>query len=278
MGFPIGLPSEEQPDGTWVGMTPEGIQRVLGNMYDTSGVLPGNRAETKVSGTSSWAYEIPSLAAFMWVSYADRKGLLVPVEAETIPVSAPVGGAARTDVIYVDSTGVVQVAEGRSSAPSGVTIDRMAIPAGASNTRGATSTWDTDYAIPAGASLGRLAHWADPGGGAAGTDRVTRHTQRFHVPSDRLLRVDVTSTIKSAVSSGRGGMGVILEIDGTWVRAMSCAYDDAWRTYGASWVAEVAEGAHTVEVITQWNTGDTYQLATGQSRTEVSVWDMGVAE
>ena len=276
MGFPIGLPSEQLPDGSWVGTTPEGIQRALGNMYDSSGVLPGNRTATKVSGTSGWAYNVPALTAFMWISYASRRGVLVPVEAETVPVSAPVGGASRTDTIYIDLDGVVKVAEGATSAPGGVTIDRMVIPAGAANTQGATSTWDTDYAIPAGASLGRLVYWSDPGGGAAGKSRTVRHTQRFHVPSDRLFRIDVTSTIKAATANGTGAMGMTISIDGTWVRSMSCAYDNAWRTYGASWSSGVTEGAHTIEIATAWDTGDTYQLATGQSRTEVSLWDMGV--
>lgn len=277
MAAPIGMPSTKLADGTWVGMTPEGLQRAIGSMYVSSGILPGNRTATKVSGTATWAYKVPALTAFMWVSYASRRAVLVPVEEETIPIKAPTAGASRTDVIYIDTSGTVKVAEGATKAPGGVEIDRVVIPAGATNTQGITSTWDTRYAIPAGASLGRLAHWVDPGGGAAGTSKVTRYTKRFYVPTDRLVRVDLTSTIKAAIATGVGAMATTVSIDGTWARSMSCNYDNRWQTYGASWSSGVSEGEHTVSVTTAWSTGDTYQLsANNSSPTEFSLWDMGV--
>lgn len=275
MAHPIGLPSEQLPDGSWVGMTPEGIQRVIGQMYMSSGIVPGNRTETRVKGTTGWSYQVPALSAFMWISYASRRGVLVPVEAESIPIPAPTGGASRTDVIYISLAGVVKVATGKTAAPEGVVIDRMVIPAGATNTQGAVSNWDIQYAIPSGASLGRMAFWTDPGGGAAGTAAVRRYTKRFYLPSDRLFRIDLTSTIKAATPTGKGAMGVNVQIDGTWMRSMSCSYDNSWRTYGSTWSSGLSVGAHTVEVFTAWDTGDTYQLATGASATEFSLWDMG---
>lgn len=277
MGFPIGLPSEQLPDGTWVGTTPEGIQRALGSMYSGPGVLPGNRTATKASGTSGWAYKVPALTAFMWISHAERRGVLVPVEAETVPVSAPVGGAARTDTIYIDLDGVVKVAEGKTKAPAGVTIDRMAVPAGATNTQGATSTWDTDYAIPAGASLGRLAYWQDPAGGAANQSKVTRYTKRIYVPSDRLVRVDLNTTIRAAggVTGTSGRMAFGVSINGVWSRSMSCVYGPYYDTRSASWSTGVSEGANEVTVWTEGYGGTAWEFAPGQAVTEFSLWDMG---
>ncbi len=277
MAHPIGLPSEELADGTWVGMTPEGIQRVIGSQYTSSGILPGNRTVTKVKGTSGWAYQVPALTAFMWISYASRRGVLVPVEAETIPVSAPVGGASRTDVIYIDMSGTVKVAEGATKAPAGVEIDRMVIPAGAKNTQGAVSNWDTQYAIPAGASLGRLGYWRDPGGGAASMNETVRYAGRFVVPSDRLIRVDLMSTLRSAVSTKPGRCEIVVRIDGTWTRAVAAHHDGEWRTYSGSWSTGVLEGSHTIEVLTKGYGTGTWQFnSDGKFPTEFSLWDMGV--
>lgn len=277
MGFPIGLPSTQLGDGSWEGFTPEGLQRAIGAMYNASGIVPGNYTSLGAKGGTGWTYTIPAMTVFMWISYASRRGILVPIESETLTVSAPTGGAARTDVIYVSTDGIVKVAEGATSAPSGVVLDRMVIPAGAANTQGATSNWDTVYAIPSGASLGRMAHWESASGFVADKNRVTRHTQRFYLPSDRVLRLDATSTIKAATASGTGAMGLIISVDGTWERAMSCSYTNAWHTFGSSWSAELPAGAHEITVATKWDTGDAYQLAGGISRTEVSLWDMGVS-
>ena len=278
MGHPIGLPSEELADGTWVGTTPEDVQLAIGQMYQNAGILPGNRATSRVKGTSGWSYAVPSLVAFVWTSYAARRAVLVPVEADTLPVSAPTGGAARTDTIYVGSNGVVKIAQG-SSAPGGaVVIDRMVIPAGATNTQGATSNWDITYAIPTGASLGQLVHWDIPAGtysGATGKD-IIRHTKRFTVPTDRLVRVEISVSTQST-SSANGWSAIGVEIDGTWRRALHAAYDGREETRSAVWTAELPAGAHTLTVFTVHFAGTAFKTAPLASASEVNVWDAGVA-
>ena len=279
MAFPIGLPSEEQPDGTWVGTTPQGIQRVIGSMYQNSGILPGNRTSAKVSGTSSWAYAVPSLTAFMWTSYASRLGVLVPIDAETIPVSAPVGGASRTDTIYCDLDGVVKVAEGATAAPAGLEIDRMVIPAGAVNTQGATSNWDTRYAIPAGASLGMLAKYEFPNNTRppANGSYDFVYTKRFTVPTDRLVRIEAGVTLESInTSPGRGAIGI--QIDGTYQKAFHASYDNRNQTGGCVWTTEVSEGAHTFSVFTTHFSGSVFKTVGSATASEVTLWDAGVAQ
>ena len=280
MAFPIGLPSEEQPDGTWVGTTPQGIQRVIGSMYQNSGILPGNRTKYKVEGTTSWAYRVPSLTAFMWTSYASRLGVLVPIDEETIPISAPVGGATRTDTIYCDLDGVVKVAEGATAAPEGVEIDRVVIPAGATNTQGITSNWDTRYAIPAGASLGMLAKYEFPNNTRpptpGGSDHVV-YTKRFTVPTDRLVRIEMGVTLESVSSAGgRGAIGI--EIDGTYRKALHASYDGRNETNAGVWTTEVSEGAHTFTVFIRHFDGVPFKTLASASASEVTLWDAGVAQ
>jgi len=243
-------------------------------MYMNAGILPGNRVSSRVEGTTAWSYKVPALTAFMWTSYASRQGVLVPVEAETIPVSAPVGGASRTDTIYIDLAGVVKVAEGKTSAPSGVEIDRMVIPAGATNTRGAVSNWDIKYAIPTGASLGRLAYWAHPGSGTIKKPEVTHYTKRFYVPSDRLIKLDMGTTLKSAANAG-GRAEFIVNIDGVWERRLACHHDANWRSYHGSWSTGVSVGEHTITVKTQGFGADDWTFNSSGFRTEFSLWDMG---
>ena len=278
MGHPIGLPSEELADGTWVGTTPEDVQLAIGQMYQNAGILPGDQAVSRVKGTTGWSYAVPSLVAFIWTSRAARRAVLVPVEAETLPVSAPVGGAARTDTIYVGSDGVVKIAQGANAPGGAVVIDRMVIPAGATNTQGAVSNWDIVYAIPTGASLGRLAFWSSPGRTASNQTAVTVYTKRFFVPTDRLVRVDLNTTIRAAGGatgkSGRMAFGV--RIDGGWARSLSAVYDHRYDTRSASWSTGVSGGSHTIEVWTQGCGGDPWEFTAGQASTEFSRWDMGV--
>lgn len=274
MAHPLGLPSEQLPDGSWAGTTPQGIQRVLGQMYMNAGIVPGNRTEHRVVGTTGWSYDVPALTAFMWISHSARRGVLVPVEAETIPVSAPVGGASRTDTIYIDLDGVVKVAEGKTSAPAGVEIDRMVIPAGATNTRGAVSNWDIKYAIPTGASLGRLAFWAHPGSGTVKKPVTTQFTKRFYVPSDRLIKLDMGTTLRATGSAG-GRAEFLIDIDGGWQRNLACHHDSQWRSYHGSWSTGVSVGEHTVTVKTQGYGTDDWTFNTNNFRTEFSLWDMG---
>ena len=290
MAHPIGLPSEQLPDGSWVGMTPEGIQIAVGQMYHNAGVVPGDRAEARVKGTTSWAYAVPSLTAFVWTSLASRRAVLVPVEAETLPVSAPVGGAARTDTIYVRSDGVVRIAEGKTEAPGGsVVIDRMVIPAGATNTRGATSNWDIEYAIPAGASLGRLLHW-DGTGTTQWTETMptTRFTGRFSLPTDRVVRLEQIATLTTPDKAKNlpHYVAFTYKIDGSsWVKRAYFQADPTRQTRSVSMSIELPAGAHTLEVQThirsfngeQTGIDKIYVSESWDSALEMSLWDAGVA-
>lgn len=270
MGYPWG--KAPLADGT--GTTPADMQRIIGAQYMSAGVLPNGGLT--VEGTSGMAYKVAAGAAFMWTSSASRLGMLVPVDEVTVnTVPAPATGS-RVDTIYVDGGGAVRVVQG-ATIPSGVAIARFTVPAGITATTAAQQSIDRNFAIHTGASLGRLTRWVDPGGGAASMAEVTRHSSRFHLPSDRLVRIDLTTTLKSATSTP-GGMYIEVEIQnsaGSWVRRMDVAHIPNWDTRSANWSVGTAEGPNTIIVRTKGTHGGTWTYSTGSSATELSVWDVG---
>ena len=277
MAHPLGQPSVEVSPGVWEGTTPAGLRRIIGSSFMSSGLL-ADRTTDRVSGTSGWAYKVPSGAGFAWLTWNAKQGILIPWEETTLNVSPPSGGASRTDVIYVGGDGVLKVREGANTPPaSELVIDRMVIPAGATNTSGATSNYDIKWAIPAGGSLGLLAsHEVPAGNQSSSTEPRTIYTGRFTVPSDRIVRVDLTTCLRSVDSSpGKGAMVIV--IDGTYRRALFASYDSGFNTIAGSWSTTLAEGAHTIELHTLRQSGSAFRTAAGGTTTELNVWDVGVS-
>ena len=274
MGYPLG--KAPLADGT--GTTPTDMQRIIGAQYMNSGLLPNGGLE--VTGTSSMSYAVTAGAVFMWTSFASKLGMLVPVEATTVQTNPAPSTGSRTDTIYVDGDGAVRVAIGSSNIPSGVAIARFTVPAGITATKSATQSIDRNFAIPAGASLGRLAQWRDPGGGVVGSAETTRFTGRFHLPSDRVIRADMTTTIKSSGSTsgtaqfslsfvGPGGAGS--------TRRMLAAHTPNWNTNAATWSFVATEGDYTVTVKTKNYSGGSFIFGnSSELLTEMNLWDAGV--
>ena len=294
MAHAIGMPSEQLEDGTWVGMTPLGLQRVIGQMYWNDGIIPGNRTQSRVKGTTGWAYAVPSGAAFVWSSAAERRGVLVPFEAETIAVSPPSSGSSRTDVIYIGMDGLVRVAEGRTAntAPAGgVVIDRMVIPAGATNTQGATSNFDIRYAIPTGTSLGQLHHFHDPKDGVKGNVApMTLGTGRFTLPSDRIIRFDMLHCLSAIQPSStdqpsaaiRWRLYIDDQIETTFTTRVTRA---APQTNQMSYYKELSVGTHKVHYVQDQieglsGPGWRHHKGGGDAwpGNRFEVWDAGVAD
>lgn len=279
MATPLGQPSVEVSPGIWEGTTPAGLRRIIGSSYMSSGLLAD--ADTgRVEGTSGWAYNVPAGAGFAWLTYASREGILIPWEDQVLEISAPSGGASRTDVIYVGADGVVKVREGASGPPrQELVLDRMVIPAGATNAASATSNFDINWAIPAGGSLGRLAHYQFPAGNhlSTTTGKVV-YAGRFTVPSDRIIRIDLTACIAS-ITGGTAGKGSIgINLDGTFERQIFGTHEvDEFNTISATWSTEVTAGAHTIEVSTLRQSGSSFRTAAGRTTSEMNIWDVGVA-
>lgn len=274
MGYPLG--KAPLADGT--GTTPADLQRIIGAQYMNSGLLPNGGLT--VTGTSGMAYAVTAGAVFMWTSSVAKLGMLVPVEGTTVQTNPAPSTGSRTDTVYVDGDGAVRVAIGSSNIPSGVAIAKFTVPAGITATTSATQSIDRNFAIPAGASLGRLAQWRDPGGSVVGASEVTRFTGRFHLPSDRIIRADMTTTIRSNTSTpgtaqfelsftGPGGSGS--------TRRMLAAHTPNWNTNAATWSFVATEGDYTVTVKTKSYAGGAFLFGNSSDLlTEMNLWDAGV--
>lgn len=273
MGYP--WPKAPLADGT--GTTSTDMQRIIGSQYMSSGVLPNGGLT--VEGTSGMAYKVNSGACFMWTSYASRLGMLVPVDATTVNTAAAPSTGSRIDTVYVDGDGAVRVVQG-TAIPSGVAIARFTVPAGITATTAAQQSIDRNFAIATGGTLGRLARWSEPGGVEVGPSEFTRYVGRFNVPSDRLIRADVTTTIKSSTATpgtaqfevsfvGPSGPGS--------TRRMLAAHTENWNTNAANWSFNAPEGAWTVTVKTKVYAGGRFIFGnSSELLTEMNLWDMGV--
>lgn len=281
MGYPLGkapikigeAPAPETVD-ILQGTTPADMQRIIGAQYMNNGIIPNGGL--RVEGTSSMAYKVNAGVAFMWTSSAAKTGILVPVEetvVETVP--APATGS-RTDVIYVDTLGVVHVAQA-STHPTGIQIARFTVPAGITATSAAQQRIDRSFAVPTGGALGRMAHWSDPGGGAATMQESTKTVERFVLPSDRLVEIRVSTTLRSVAGPGSMYFDMTLESPAGQVRRrLDVAHTPDWDTRSASWSFGTGAGENVLTVKTVGTKGGTWQFSSGGSVTEVSLWDQGV--
>lgn len=287
MAFPVGKPSTEVTPGVWQGTTPEGLQRWLGSQYMNTGIIPGKNIGT-VSGTSSWSYAYDAGCAFMYVSQASGNGIMVPFEKGTVPTSPAPSTGTRNDVIYVDTNGVVRVAQGANNAPQGVVLDRRSVSAGATSTNSSVSNWDKSFSIPAGASLGRLHHFHDPANNIFGNiSPMTLGTGRFSLPSDRLIRFDLTHCISAEqdgdMSSGEASvMRWRVYVDNKLEIAFTTRAEwDNPQTNFMSFTKQLSEGAHTVHYVQDRLKGARFKHHMGTSAgypgNRFEVWDAGVS-
>lgn len=268
------FPTAPLADGT--GTSPEDMQRIFGSMFETSGILP-TIPMVAVKGTASMAYQV--FAGTVVLKTGSGLGTLHSVEKQTVnTIPAPATGS-RTDYVVMDTDGDVSVSQ--SGAPAGgIVLGEFTVPAGVTDTLSAQEAFDRNFAIMAGASTGRLAHWGVPGGSWGGTvgQDVQRYAEQFLVQSDRLVRIDV-SVAATANAAGEGWSAIGVEIDGTFRRALHCVYQDGReQTYSATWTTELAAGVHTLTVFTVHFSGPALVTAGAASASEVNVWDAGVAQ
>lgn len=276
MGYP--WPKAPQQDGT--GTTPADMQRIIGAQYVSSGILPNGGLT--VEGTSSMAYLVRAGAAFMWVSSASRRGMLVPVEETTVnTLPAPATGS-RIDTVYVDGDGVVRVVQG-TSIPGGVAIARFTVPAGVTSTLSAQQSLDRGFAIPVGASLGLLHRFHDPASGAAGnTTPMTLGAGRFSLSSDSWVRFDLTHCI-----GGESGEATVMR----WRVYIDDILETAFTTRAEwtipqvnhmSFTKQLSEGAHKVHYVQDRYYGARFIHHKGGADAwpgnRFEVWDAGAAQ
>lgn len=287
MGYPWGkAPTKvgEQPAPETVdvlqGTSPVDMQRIIGAQYMSSGILPNGGLS--VEGTSSMAYKVNPGACFMWTSSSARTGMLVPVEATTVNTVAAPSTGSRVDTVYVDGEGAVRVVQG-TSIPGGVAIARFTVPAGITATTAAQQSLDRHFAIPTGASLGLLHRFHDPANGIAGnTAPMTLGSGRFTLPSDRMVRFDLTHCI-----GGESGEATVMRwrvyIDGILETAFTTRAE--WtlpQVNHFSFSKSLSEGAHQVHYVQDRYYGARFIHHKGGADAwpgnRFEVWDAGASQ
>lgn len=262
------------PDEDGNGSTEDDMRQIVGAQYMNQGILPDGGLS--VEGTSSMSYKISAGAAFMWTSESQRKGVLVPVSGVTIPTEAAPSAGSRTDSIYLMRDGIPRVTS--SSAPSSsVLLAQFLVPAGTTSTTSAQRRIDREFATPVGANLGRWLWYFHPRGGTGGPGEQVLKAGQFYLPSDRLFKVDLVTTIKSSADPGIAQFDV--QFIGGSKRSMLCHHNAEWNTWSTSWNFHSREGLTEVVLSAKAYNGGAWQYASSSEfSTEFVIWDAGVTQ
>jgi len=247
MSVAFGIP--QTPDGK-VGTTVSDMRHILAAQWASTGVVDG----LAVSGTTTLAYEVASGVAVLSRGDSDGKVLAWFPGGSTPAVSAANASDPRIDVVWLcahdasqgdaDNLVTLGVTQGTpAAAPTAPTIPtyatplaQMLVPAGATTTANAYRATPVGYAIPYGASLGKLGDttWSQS---SDYDSAITLPAHTIHLPTQRLVSVEVTVTCAS-LSGSDGSVYVHLYLDGVLMRtfehrtfpssATSGFYRDVW--------------------------------------------------
>lgn len=269
-------------DSSGNGVTPLTHRHIIGAQWANTGVVDG----LTVSGRSDLRYNVAAGVAVCSRGASDGKTLAYWPGGQT-PAAKP-GDASnpRIDIVWIkannaaeygDLTNYVElgVTMGTPSAnpteptcPAGCTVLRkMRMPAGATSTQNATALWTADYAIPYGASLGKIAeNWnrSDTTGGGTVKKMYFEQQVEFDLPTDRMLEFSFKVNFSSAGAtswadtSHRCEWAVGFQVDGKDLDH-SCANFvsyGAWQTHETSYISAVAAGHHTARLRTWLQNGN----------------------
>ena len=213
-----------------VGTTDTDMRKIIAAQWESTGVIDG----LAVTGTTSLYYRVAAGVAVCSKGASDGKTLAYFSGGNTSTVSANSSGNPRIDCIWItahdatqgDSDNLVTlgVTQGTPAAtPAAPTIPtyatplaQMLVPAGATTTANAHHAASVGYAIPYGASLGKLGDTTWPND-ADYSSAITIPAQTFFLPTERLVSIDVTLTCAST-GTGDGSVYVRLYLDGTLKR------------------------------------------------------------
>lgn len=292
MGYPFG--KAPQQTGTtptpaempvYQGTTSADMQRIIGAQYMTSGVLPNGGLTVK--GSSKMEYVVSPGACFMWINSADKLGMLVPVDGITVPTDPAPSTGSRVDVVYVDGNGNVRVNIGyQPGHSSGVIIAKFTVPAGITGTNNAQLSVDRDFAIPVGASMGRLHAFHDPAsdGVIGNVSPMTLGQGRFFLPSDRIVRFDLTHCMGSTMEANQTASIIRwrIYVDNAQLGSFVTRAEWDWpQTQFTSISTVLSEGAHTVHYTQDLQGGARFVhrkgTAAGYLGNRFEVWDAGVS-
>ena len=213
-----------------VGTTDTDMRKIIAAQWESTGVIDG----LAVTGTTSLYYRVAAGVAVCSKGASDGKTLAYFAGGNTDTVSANSSGNPRIDSVYIYSNDANQgdpdnlvhigVMSGTAAAvPTAPTIPtyatllaQMLVPAGATTTANAHHAASVGYAIPYGASLGKLGDTTWPQS-ADYSSAITLPAQSFYLPTQRLISAEMTVTCAST-GTGDGSVYVRLYLDGTLKR------------------------------------------------------------
>lgn len=200
------------PDESGRGVDPLTHRRIIASHWHNAGIMQG----LAVSGRSDLRYNVSAGCAVVSRGGADGMVEVYYPGGQTPAVTAADPSNPRIDVVWIkandptqgdsDNQVTVGVTQGTPSPnpvdpklPTGaLRLMSMRLPAGATNTAGATKPHSQDFAIPYGAQLGLLAESVDT------RDFYCDNTVRkwweeghvkFYLPTDRLIELEFTASM-----------------------------------------------------------------------------------
>ena len=302
-------------DSSGAGVSPLTHRRIIKAKWANKGVVTG----LTVSGRSDLTYSVAAGMAVVSRSDSDGYAEAYWEGGQTPAVSAGNSSNPRIDTIWLKAydlqqgdpdnrvhVGVTQGTPGSNpvapSAPSGcLAIARMRVPAGATSTASAQLTSQREYAIPYGATLGRLAYnvrnYEGPSNYTDDGKDYYENSVQFTVPTDRIVEFrftacacacksgDITQPTLEPLDTACWYVGV--QLDGKDVPGGGAQFQlfRAWEPVALSVITTVTRGTHTARTRNHrvpWGNNvyfvaHTDSTQTYQGRT-LEVWDRGVAQ
>ena len=270
---------------TGAGLTPADHQAIIANHWtnaDKSPMVGGGI----VTGTSTMGYAYTAGSGVVKTAFG-----AVEVNwpsGQTALVGTP--SVARTDTVYVDAIGQVNVAQGGSVPANVCVLGRPKLPAGATSTINAVNTWDRIYALPYGATLGwrcmKIETYTD--GQWAVQQKIDWMSDSFFVPTDRHVQMQMAQCICGTNASNSsdmcfGSFRYGLHIDGALVRVWEMGFDRRKTVNEFYTNLEVSAGRHTIKVERElvWGNQGPQHFGSGNNiwqPAHMGVLDMGVKE
>lgn len=233
------------------GTTATDLQNIWGGLY-TPGVVSG----CAVSTGATMNYTVA--AGVVMIPTATGKIIPAPVPASTVLTTAPATGS-RTDIIYaqqrfpnIEGDSECQVFVGETLPARSVQLDKRTVNAGITSTNATTRTASVDYSIPYGGSLGILYQWTDTYSGVHGQDDYRCGNGTITVPTDRLLRISISSMLWATNAVGFDNANYCEWYFRPEIDNVEQAYwatpglHQAWAIYMFEGYFQVPAGTHTV--------------------------------
>lgn len=254
------------------GLEARDLRKIIEGSYSNTGIITGGT----VTGNNNLTYHIADTVGLASRGSSDGMSVFYLAASDTPPVSAG-ASSTRIDTIWVkavdpdyddDKYGVeLGVDEGTPSqtpqppslAPGKTRIIDMLVRANVTNLQTGASVYGSyDYAIPYGASLGRLAITEDNRTDVHGDPTIRKwfyeYPTRFYVPTDRFVELQYDADV-SYQGAGGNWMTWATEfmLDGTGdqnrvphtARETNCR-DQVWTHCTNRALVKVSQGFHTM--------------------------------